>query len=49
MPKKGNEESARPESEEYLRELLKKVQPIELSLKQKKKEASEPLFLLRYE
>ncbi len=49
MPKNGKEDSKRLESEEYLREILKKVQPIEVSLEKKKKEASEPLFLLRYE
>jgi len=51
MPKKAkiNQKTSLPESEEYQRELLKRICRNEASLETKKKEAREPLYLLRYE
>ena len=50
MPKKAkiNEKALLPESEEHLRELLKKIYLNEVPLETKKKEAREPLYLVRY-
>jgi hypothetical protein len=52
MPKKDitNEKNSLPKSEEHLREVLKNIRSLnDVPLETRKKEASIPLYLVRYE
>ncbi len=50
MPKNGDEQNSLTESEQHLRELYRKIRTArEEHLKEKSKEATEPIYLLRYE
>ncbi len=49
MPKKIKGKATYLEGEEYLLKLLRKIYFIEKPIQAKKKEALEPLYLVRYE